>query len=146
VEAGSLGVRAHAHHYSTEEPLNRLPDTVLPESDVARHFAELVSRVKEPAAAAQVRQWLILWRDNDAKLKPVIAQSALLGGSQPASEMLTDVAKIGLEALDAIQAGRHLDAAWGARTKSKLALAVRPVSEVRIAIVPAVRILADMAM
>jgi hexosaminidase len=146
-EAGSLGVRARAHKYSTEEPLNRLPDTVLPESDLARHFAALVSHVKDdPAAAAQVRRWLIEWRDNDAKLKPVIAQSALLAGSQPASETLMEVAKIGLEALDAIQAGKHLDQAWATRTNAKLTASARPVAEVRIGVVPAIQALASMAM
>jgi hexosaminidase len=144
-EAGSLGVRARAHKYLTDEPLNRLPDTVLPESDVARQFQALVARVKEPAAAAQVRQWLVLWRDNDARLQPVIAQSAMLAGSQAASQMLTDVAKIGLEALDAMEAGRHLDAAWAARTKTRLTAAARPVAEVRIGVVPAVQTLAEMA-
>jgi hexosaminidase len=144
-EAGSLSVRARNHKYSTDEPLNRLPDTVLPESDTARHFAALVEHVKDPAVAAQVRHLLITWRDNDAKLQPVIAQSALLAGAQAASQILTDVAKIGLEALDAIEAGRHLDAAWAARTKTRLTAAARPVSEVRIGIVPAIQMLADRA-
>jgi hexosaminidase len=145
VEAGALGVRARDHKYTTDEPLNRLPDTALPESEVARRFAALVARVKDPASAAQVRQWLVLWRDNDAKLQPIIAQSALLKGSSGASQMLTDVAKIGLEALDAIESGRKLDAAWAQRTKTKLTAAARPVSEVRIGIVPSVQMLADQA-
>jgi hexosaminidase len=144
-EAGSLGVRARAHKYSTEEPFNRLPDTVLPESDLARHFTALVEHVKDPGVAAQIRQWLVRWRDNDAKLKPVIAQSALLAGSEAASQTLADVAKIGLEALDAIEAGKHLDSAWAARTKTRLTAAARPVSEVRIGCVAPVQMLADMA-
>jgi len=148
-EAGSLGVRARAHKYLTDEPFNRLPDTVLPESEVARHFTALLaggaSHVKDPAVAAQVRQWLVLWRDNDAKLEPVIARSPLLTGAQAASQTLTDVAKIGLEALDAIEGGRRLDAAWAARTKTRLTAAARPVAEVRIGVVPGIRMLADMA-
>jgi len=148
-EAGSLGVRASAHKYLTDEPFNRLPDTVLPESEVARHFTALLAggtaHVKDPAVAAQVRQWLVLWRDNDAKLEPVIARSPLLTGSQAASQTLTDVAKIGLEALDAIEGRRRLDAAWAARTKTRLTAAARPVAEVRIGVVPGIRMLADMA-
>ncbi len=145
-EAGSLGVRAHAHKYSTDEPLNRLPDTVLPESDRARRFAELVERVKDPRAAAEVRSWLILWRDNDAKLKAVIAQSALLTGAEPASQTLSDVAKIGLEALDAIGAGRQLDSKSAAAIKARLTSAARPVAEVRIAVVAPIQTLVNMAM
>jgi len=145
VEAGSLGVRARDHKYTTDEPLNRLPDTVLPESDVARHFTTLVASAKDPAGSAQIRHWLITWRDNDARLQPIIVQSALLKGSAPASQMLTEVAKIGLEALDAIDAGKHLDQAWAMRTKTRLTAAARPVSEVRIGIVAAVQALADQA-
>jgi hexosaminidase len=145
-EAGSLGVRAKAHKYSTDEPLNRLPDTVLPESEMARHFAALVAHAKDKDAAAQIRFWLVLWRDNDARLQPVIAQSALLAGVQPASQMLSDVAKIGLEALDAIATGRHLDKQWGAAVKARLTVAARPVSEVRIGVVPAVQALTEMAL
>jgi len=144
-EAGSLGVRAHAHKYRTDEPLNRLPDTVLPESEVARQFSSLVDKLKQPGVSAQARQWLVLWRDNDAKVRPVIAQSPLLAGANAASQTLLDVARIGLEALDAIDSGRRLDAAWSARTKTRLAAAARPVAEVRIGIVPAVRRLAQMA-
>ena len=148
-EAGSLGVRARSHKYSTDEPLNRLPDTVLPESDVARHFAALIEKgaekVKDPVNAARMRFWLILWRDNEARLKPVIAQSALLAGAQPASQTLTDVARIGFEALDAIIAGRHMDAQWEAAVKARLTAAAKPVAEVRIGIVPAIQALAEMA-
>jgi hexosaminidase len=144
-EAGALGVRSRSHKYSTDEPLNRLPDTVLPESDLARRFATMVEHVKNRETAAQIRFWLVLWRDNDARLQPVIAQSALLAGTQPASQTLSDVAKIGIEALDAITAGRHMDAQWAAAVKARLAAAARPVSEVRIAVVPAVLALAEMA-
>ncbi len=144
-EAGSLGVRARDHKYTINEPLNRLPDTVLPESDVARKFASLVDKIKDPEARPQIRQWLVLWRDNDAKLEPIIAQSALLGGAQPASQTLSAVAKIGLEALDAIEAGRPLDSKWATQAKTRLAAAARPVSEIRIGAVPAIQILADMA-
>jgi hexosaminidase len=144
-EAGSLGVRAHDHKYSTEEPLNRLPDTVLPESDTARHFASLVEHVKDPQAATQIRQWLTLWRDNDAKLEPVIAQSSLLKGAEPASQTLMDVAKIGLQALSAIESGKSLDGKAAASYKTRLTAAARPVAEVRIAVVAPIQTLVNLA-
>lgn len=144
-EAGSLGVRAHAHKYSTDEPLNRLPDTVLPESDTARHFGELVEHVKDAQAAAEIRQWLVLWRDNDAKLEPIIAQSALLKGEEPASQTLMDVAKIGLQALSAIEEGKALDAQAAASYKTRLVAAGRPVAEVRIAVVAPIQTLVNIA-
>ena len=144
-EAGSLGVRAHNHQYSTEEPLNRLPDTVLPESETARHFGELVQHANDPKEAAQIRQWLVLWRDNDAKLQPVIAQSALLKGEEPASQTLAEVARIGLQALDAIESGKSLNRQSAAAIKTRLASAARPVAEVRIAVVAPIQTLVNMA-
>jgi hexosaminidase len=145
VESSNLGVRHHAHDYSTGEALNRLPDTAIPESDAARKFAGLAARTSEPAARAEMRQCLMLWRDNDIKLQPVIAHSPLLADAQPVSETLARVAAIGLEALDAIEAGKKLDAKWAAQAKTRLTAAARPVDEVRIAIVPAIQMLAEAA-
>jgi hexosaminidase len=50
-------------------PLNRLADAARPESAVARQFAEMVetylqSGYKDSAAEAQIRAWLVKWRDN----------------------------------------------------------------------------------
>lgn len=53
-------------------PLNRLDDAVPPESETARLFDELTKRIATGHATSQdwqqAREWLMLWRDNDAKL------------------------------------------------------------------------------
>src|SRR5579864_3700860 len=64
-------------------PLTRLIDAAYPESDVAREFSALVqqfaqSGYKDQGAEAQIRTWLVLWRNNDAKLHPLLEQSSLL--------------------------------------------------------------------
>jgi hexosaminidase len=86
-------------------PLNRLIDAAYPESDVARDFAAVVqqyiqSGYRDEAAAAQIRSWLMLWRDNDAKLHPLLANSALLEEDIPISQNLATLAAAGLQALD----------------------------------------------
>ena len=69
-------------------PLNRLIDATNPESETARQFSALVqqfvqSGYKDQNAENQIRTWLMLWRNNDAKLQPVLHQSALLEEGHP---------------------------------------------------------------
>jgi len=86
-------------------PLNRMVDVASPESDVARSFRNLVqeyiqSGYKDRAAEAQIRALLTGWRDNDAKLHPLIEQSFLLHEIAPLSEDLSALGAMGTQALD----------------------------------------------
>jgi len=91
-------------------PLNRMIDTVYPESDTARHFRDLVqadaqSGFKDKAAEEEIRSWLTLWRDNDARLHPLLEQSFLLQEVKPLSESLAEAGAAGLLALDYLGKG-----------------------------------------
>ena len=86
-------------------PLNRVIDAVYPESDTARHFSDLVrayaeSGFKNKVTEEQIRSWLVLWRDNDAELHPLLERSLLLHEVEPLSENLAAVGTAGLFALD----------------------------------------------
>src|ERR1700731_3586022 len=69
-------VRGGLKSYDAFSPLNRLVDTVPPESDEARKFNEVATRIAAGKAASgdwqKVRQWLVLWRDNDAVLQSLL--------------------------------------------------------------------------
>ena len=72
-------------------PLTRMIDAVNPESDTARRFSDLVqafaqSGYKDQVAEAQIRSYLTTWRENDARLHPMLAQSALLQEDVPLSQ------------------------------------------------------------
>jgi hexosaminidase len=101
--------------YNSLFPLNLLVDAVSPESNTARDFRDLAARIANgtatPAEHAQARQWLTLWRDNDAALQPTIASSALAAELAPISRNLRDSSAIGLTALDAIEQKKPLAAA-----------------------------------
>jgi hexosaminidase len=89
-------------------PLNRLVDTASPESDEARHFRDLVQEYirrgySNRAAGEEIRIRLAAWRDNDAKLRPILQQSFLLHEIAPLSEDLSALGAAGLLALE------HLD-------------------------------------
>jgi hexosaminidase len=98
-------------------PLNRMIDAVYPESDTARHFADLVqtfaqSGYKDQATEAQLRKWLTLWRDNDAKLHPLLEQSSLLQELIPISQNLSAAATAGLQSLDYLDKSQTAPDSW----------------------------------
>ena len=93
--------------YNAFTPLNRLVDTVPPESDKAREFNEVAARIAEGKSVSgdwqKARQCLLLWRDNDAVLHPLLVRSDLTAELVPLSRSLSQVATIGLRALDTLQ-------------------------------------------
>jgi hexosaminidase len=101
-------------------PLMRMIDAVSPESDTARRFSDLVqtftqSGYKDQAAETQIRMWLTTWRDNDAKLHPLLAQSFFLQEDVPLSQDLSALGAAGLQALDYLDKGQTAPDAWKAQ-------------------------------
>jgi hexosaminidase len=105
-------------------PLNRLVDAARSKSKTARDFAALVDKMDRP----QIRAWLILWRDNDAKLGDLLEKSFLLKENIPASKDLSRLAAIALDALD----GHTSDQSAFLEQAKKLH------AQVELAIVPAI--------
>jgi hexosaminidase len=99
--------REELKKYDITSPLNRLVDAVPPESDTARKFSNLVKMIVAGKASPQqwqeAREWLVLWRDNDAKLQPSLQRSELTEELVPLSHDLSQVASIGLRALDNLE-------------------------------------------
>jgi hexosaminidase len=123
VQPANQDARDEANN-TQQTPLNRLVDAARSKSKTARDFAALVEKMDRP----QIRAWLILWRDNDAKLEPLLEKSFLLMEDIPASKDLSRLATIGLEALD----GRLSD------QRAFLEQAKKLHAEVEIAIVPSI--------
>jgi hexosaminidase len=98
-------------------PLTRMIDAVYPESDTAREFASLVqtflqSGAKDQATETQIRSWLACWRDNDAKLHPLLEQSFLLEEDIPLSQDLSALGAAGLQALDYLDKSQPAPDSW----------------------------------
>ncbi len=98
-------------------PLTRMIDAVSPESDTARQFSDLVqtfaqSGYKDQATEVQIRSYLTTWRDNDARLHPVLQQSFLLQEDVPLSQSLSALGAAGLQALDYLDKGQSAPDAW----------------------------------
>jgi len=131
--------------YTSLTPLNRLVDAVPPESDEARTFGEIAARIADGSASAddhkQARQWLTLWRDNDAVLQPTLAGSELAAELVPVSQGLKESAAIGLAALDAIEKNVPVSADEQARQLAALKGLEAPRAVLLIATVPGVEAL-----
>jgi hexosaminidase len=98
-------------------PLNRMIDAVYPESEVARQFSLLVqtfltSGGKDQGAEAQIRSFLTLWQDNDAKLHPQLEQSYLLQEDATLSQDLSALGAAGLQALDYLDKSQSAPDSW----------------------------------
>jgi hexosaminidase len=134
LEPAGLGPRVRARTYLQDTPLNRLVDAVRPESQEAREFATLVDGMDRP----QLRARLILWRDNAAKLRPLLETSFLLKEDIPISENLSRIGSVGLEALDFIDHNRHPPARWRAEQRVFLEQAVQVHAELRLPVAASV--------
>ena len=94
-------------NYTTLTPLNRLVDAVPPESMEGRDFLLLAQKIAAGNASPQewelAKQKLTLWRDNDARLQPILPKSDLTRELIPLSASVSKVSEIGLQALSGLQ-------------------------------------------
>ena len=127
-------------------PLNRLIDAVRPESSTARHFADLVNALLAGQADAstceQIRKWLTLWKDNDAKLQ-LEDQSFLLKEVAPLSHNLSALAASGLEAMDYLDRGEHPSDAWKTQQLAPVKQAQEQKAQLLIMVAPSIQKLID---
>jgi hexosaminidase len=98
-------------------PLNRLVDVARPESDQAEHFKNSVqtylgSDYNDRAAEGEIRTLLAAWRDNDARLRPLLEDSFLLHELAPLSEDLSALGLAGLSALDYLDRSEPSPELW----------------------------------
>jgi hexosaminidase len=125
--------------------LNRLVDAVPPESDTARQFNDVVKLIvagkASPEHWQQARTWLELWRDNDAKLQPFLPRSEITAELAPLSHDLSQVATIGLRALDDLQNHRPANPDLVASNMQLLKAAEKPEAVLHDMVVPPIETL-----
>jgi hexosaminidase len=121
-------------------PMNRVVDAIPLESRAAREFSELVdkylaSSCRDAALAAQLRAQLVVWRDNDAKLQPLMQRSSLVKEVAVTSQDLTSAATAGIAALDAIELGGSVDSSWKMQQVAAVQQTAKP--KVQLLLMPA---------
>jgi len=129
-------------------PLTRMIDAAYPESDVGRQFSNLVqayiqSGYKDQAAEGQIRAQLAVWRDNDVKLHPLLAQSALLEEDTPLSQDLSAVGAAGLTALDYLDKNQNAPDSWKTQQAAFFEAAKKPRADVLLMVVVPVQQLVE---
>jgi hexosaminidase len=133
--------------FTDSTPLNQLDDAVPPESDTAREFSEIARRIAHgqatPEDRQQARQWLVLWRDNGARLQPLLERSYLTRDLAPVSHNLSRVAEIGLQALDDLQQNHLVSADTRQRKIEVLKAAARPQAVLLLMVAPSVELLVE---
>jgi hexosaminidase len=138
--------RGGLRDYTSLMPLNRLIDAARPESDVARAFESSVDAwlagAPKFANPEALRAQLTVWKKSHAALGPILEKSELAREAFPQSQDLSASAGVGLEALDALTAGKQATAAWAGAAEKVLTRAWIPRAEVDIAVLPAIAKLA----
>jgi len=90
--------------YTTSTPLNRLVDSVPPESDAARAFARDVDRFLNGASdGARVMQQLQRWSDNVPRVRPVLESNKLLLEAVPVADSERTLCEAGLRAVEVLR-------------------------------------------
>ncbi|MGB2664600.1 MAG: family 20 glycosylhydrolase, partial [Candidatus Acidiferrum sp.] len=95
------------------KPLNRMVDTVHPESEVSRQFSVAVDQFvagscKDGAKATALRAQLTQWAAIDGQVQPLAQNSILVQDASPASAAFSQTAELALTALDRIAQGLPL--------------------------------------
>src|SRR5262249_34881899 len=139
--------RPKSRPYETSTPLNRLVDAVRPESDAGRTFSastqRFLSQLDSVSVAAALREQLVVWQDNDRRLRPLLDRNPLLQEAIPLSRTLSAVAAAGLEALRYLAAGGHAPAAWRDQQLAFLKEAQRQQAELLNTVAPSVQKLVE---
>ena len=133
---------------TSDIPLNRMVDAVLPESEIARQFSQDVeqfvgSKFQDAKAKSDIRALLLAWRDNGNELRPLLQNSFLLKELAPVSQTLSSLADAGLQALDYIDKGERGSDSW---LKEQIAIfqqAEKPAADLFLAVAPAVHKLVE---
>ncbi|MGB9244864.1 MAG: family 20 glycosylhydrolase [Candidatus Acidiferrales bacterium] len=133
---------------TSDTPLNRMVDAVLPESEVARRFTQMVnqfvgSNFQDAKAKADIRALLLAWRNNDIELRPLLQNSYLLAELLPVSKSLSLLGAAGQEALDYIDKGERGPDSWHNEKITMLQQTEKPTADLFLAIAPAIQKLVE---
>ncbi len=139
------GYARHAQNYSSSTPLNRLVDSIPPESNAAREFNNAVDRYlsgTEASPESLMRQ-LVQWHDNAEQILPLLRNNSLLEENIPLGEAIVALCQIGQDAI-AAHSPNHPDA-LKPDAAAKVASASERKGDILIQIAPGIQKLVDAA-
>jgi len=148
-------VKDYARHEENDHlfgpllPLNRLVDSIAPESDAAREFNAAVDRYltigRTREAAAALESELGRWSASVAQVLPTLGSNGILAETVPAAHSLEQTCQSGLAALVSLRLGQPLGADWAKSKLAELDEAAKPKADLLVQIVPGVKKLVEAA-
>ena len=137
-----------AKNYSILSAYNSLVDAIPPESDAAREFRDIVSRLvsslsPEPADVTSLRRSLTDWKQSSTEVRGILQDSSLLSDYRDVANSVDAICQLGLDALDRRVQNQPMDAAWMQSSLADLDRESKPRGEVLIQIAPGVRMLIE---
>jgi hexosaminidase len=142
--------RPGTRNYTQHTPFNRLVDAARPESLVSREFKIQVDDFLAHAPdyetnKSAIREILNGWRINHDLLLPSLKNSLLLQEIIPLSLTVKSAAEIGLEALQTLEGKGTPAVTWLEKVSPILVQPKRPLYELQIMVLPALRDLTEAA-
>ncbi len=141
------GYERHAENYTSSTPLNRLVDSIAPESDAAREFRNAVdaylSGAKQASDADALRRKLAEWSDAVVSVRPTLLSNSLLMEDIPVADSLARLCQAGQDALSSLTSGRPPTSDWKGSNTTAVAQAAKPQANMLIQIAPAIQKLVD---
>jgi len=142
--------RPHLRQYTSYSPLTRVVDAARPDAPVARHFRDAVEQYLQNSTSRDslrrvIVRNLIRWKNNHSRLQPLIRISPVLQEVEPLSANLCELATLGLEAINAIEANHPLPEKWFQHAQLLFQQAREPHGEAELVVVDAVEKLAEKA-
>jgi hexosaminidase len=119
--------------YTTESPFNQLVDAVSPESETSIRLSALVNEALQTHHWDLVCAQLIVWRENDARIAPILQDNQLLSGVELLSRNTSELASMGLDSIRAIETGTKQNSDWKLRNLSR----IKSLAEPSAALIPA---------
>jgi hexosaminidase len=143
------GYSRHAERYTSFTPLNRLVDSIPPESNAAREFRDAVDAyLAQPPARRNgdnLRQKLAAWQADVQAVRPELQTDSLLVEDIPVADSLEDLCKLGLQALSYLDAGSRQQPppAWKQQAETAVQNDTAPKADILVRIAPGVQKLVD---
>ena len=133
---------------TSQTPMNRVVDAVLPESDPARRFNELVGSFiadgcRDTTTAKQLEEQFKMWRDNEQTLRPLAARSFLVKEVEASSRDLSALGAIGLATLEFLSRRESPPDSWKSEQAANIEEIQKPKAQLLLMTAPAVQKLVE---
>ncbi|MGA8029483.1 MAG: family 20 glycosylhydrolase [Bryobacteraceae bacterium] len=118
------GYERHAEKYTNVSPMNRLVDSIAPESDAAREFRndvdEYLAALKEQRNGEALKRQLTAWSENAAAVRPILQNNSLLKDDLAVADALAALCRAGQEALSYLDSGNAPGSDWKQRSSAAI--------------------------